>query len=325
LRAVEDKEIRVRRTEPKKRLEFAAMSGLLILFTSVPVLSAGNPVVDRIAGLPSTGIRALAFEDGKVWIGTANRGVVLWDPALRKATDFSGEAGFTSKEIASIAVFQGMVYAGTARELMVYNGTNWNRMEKIGNVTLRNVILAVTPDGKELWASAMTLAGGTVRFDGIQWTFMGGGGRGLFNDIASFAFAKNGTWMGSVSGTVYLHQGTDVGYFRKGISGSVFALAETSGGLTAGTSDGLFRLEGDVWKRIDLPAEWGKERVYSMASRENTLYLATPEGLGRIGGGRFDRLTAAEGLPAAQVEVVAVHGETVYAGTSGGLVAIRGW
>lgn len=317
--------MRVENVEVPKWSKVITAAGVLFLLAAAPVRSAGNPVVDHISGLPAAGIRALAVEDGKVWIGTANRGVALWDAGRRKVTDFSGEAGFTSKEISSLAVFRGKIYAGTARELMIYDGGNWNRLEKAANVTLRNVMLAVSPDGKEMWAGAMTLAGGTVRFDGEKWTFMGGGGRGLFNDISSFAFGKGGTWMGSVSGTVFLHKGAEVEYFREGISGSVFALAEADGVVYAGTRDGLFRFDGTAWKRVPFPPQWGNLRVSSMAVSSGSLYLATPGGLGRFKGGRFDRLTAAEGLPATPVEVVAASGDTVYAGTSKGLVAVRGW
>ncbi len=298
---------------------------LLFLVAAIPAGAVNIEVVNRASGLPADGIRAIAVDGGNVWIGAGNRGVILWDGARRKVTDFSGETGFTSKNISSIAVFGGKVYAGTALELMVYDGKSWSRLEKVENVTLRNVVLAGSPDGKELWACAMTLAGGTVRFDGAAWTFKGGEGRGLFNDISSFAFGRDGTWMGSISGTVYLHKGNTVDYFRDGISGSVLALAEAGGVVYAGTRDGLFRMDGTAWKRVPFPREWGGQRVSSMAASGEKLYLATPGGLGKLEKGRFYRLTAAEGLPATAVAVVAASADTVYAGTSRGLAVVRGW
>ncbi len=158
-----------------------------------------------------------------------------------------------------------------------------------------------------------------------MWTFMGGAGWGLFNDISSFAFGKDGTWMGSVSGTVYLHRGKTVDFFRNGISGSVFSLADVGGVVYAGTRDGLFRLDGTTWKRVSFPQEWGNQPVPSMASSGAKLYLATPAGLVRLENGRFDRLTAADGLPASAVTVVAASADAVYAGTSSGLAVVRGW
>lgn len=302
-----------------------AGAALLILLVAIPAGAVDVAVVDRAAGLPSDGVLAIAVDDGNVWLGLGNRGVALWNAGRRRVTDFSGEGGFTSRDISSIAVFGGKVYAGTARELMVYDGKTWKRLEKVENVTLRNVVLAAPLEGKELWACALTLAGGTVRLDGEKWTFMGGGGRGLFNDISSFAFGKDGTWMGSVSGTVYLHKGATVDYFREGISGSVFALAEANGVVYAGTRDGLFRLEGKAWKRVPFPPAWGNQRVSSMAVSGGKLYLATPGGLGKLESGRFERLTVAEGLPATSVAVVAASADVVYAGTSKGLAVVRGW
>ncbi len=309
----------------RKSVSASAWAALLLLMVAAPAGAVDIAVVDRAAGLPSDGVRAIAVDDGNVWVGVGNRGVALWDAGRRKVTDFSAEAGFASKEISSIAVFGGKVYAGTARELMVYDGKKWSRLEKVENVTLRNVILAASPDGKELWACGMTLAGGTVKFDGKTWTFKGGGGRGLFNDISSFAFGGDAVWMGSVSGTVYRRKEEAVEYFREGISGSVLALADANGVVYAGTRDGLFRLDGTAWKRVSFPPEWGNQRVSSMAVSGGALYLATPGGLGKLESGRFDRLTAVEGLPATPVAVVAASAGTVYAGTSRGLAVVRGW
>lgn len=298
---------------------------LLILMVTARAGALDIAVVDRAAGLPADGVLAVAVDGGSVWIGLGGRGVALWDGGRRKVTDFSGEAGLSSKDVSSIAAFGGKIYVGTTGELMVYDGKAWTRMEKVENVTLRNVMLAAAPGGKELWAGAMTLAGGTVKFDGEKWKFMGGGGRGLFNDISCFAFGRQGTWMGSVSGTVYLHKAETVDYFREGISGSVFALAEADGVVYAGTRDGLFRLEGTAWKRVPFPPGWGRQLVSSMAVSGGKLYLATPGGLVKLESGRFERLTAADGLPAPAVAVVAASADAVYAGTSKGLAVVRGW
>lgn len=311
----------------------AATATILVLAASLAVLSSGSSaaagitVIDRASGLPSEWVRALAAAGGgKIWIGTGDRGIALWDPSGGTVRAFSEEPAFSSGEITSIARFQEKVYAGTSRELVVYDGRTWQRLDRTGNVTLRNITLAVSPDGKELWAAAMSLAGGTVKFDGSRWVFMGGDGRGLFNDIDSFAFDERGTWMGSISGTVYLHKGSaGVDFFAGGIEGNVSSLAIAGDTLYAGTNRGLFRLDGSAWKAVPLPGEWGKVVVYSMSAKGGVLYLGTSAGLVRSAGRRTDRLTEAEGLPDRKVNAVLAVDDAVYAGTMKGLAAVRGW
>lgn len=303
-----------------------AVAFLLSAGAPVPAHSQDVFVLTRASGLPSDWVRALAEDNGKIWVGTGDRGVALWDPSRSTVRDFSGEPGFTSKAITSIAVFRGKVFVGTTLELMVFGGDKWERMEKAGGVTLRNLALGASPDGKELWAGAMTLAGGTVKYDGAAWTFMGGEGRGLFNDIDSFAFDPAGTWMGALSGTVYLHKGASgVDFFPEGLSGNVSSLAKAGDTLFAGTNMGLFRMEGTAWKAVPFPEGWGTPVVFSMTVRGDALYLGTSAGLVRLKGKRMDRLTEQEGLPARKIEAVLAGEDAVYAGTAKGLAVVRGW
>ncbi len=296
-------------------------------------LSAGSSfaleieVIGRGSGLPSEWVRALGISEGKVWIGTGDRGVAVLDVVRKKVTDYSGEPKFTSKEIASIAAFGGKVYVGTPGELMVYDGSAWERLTQADRVVLRDVRVAASADGKFLWVCGMTVGGGTARFDGEKWTFMGGEGRGLFNNISSFAFGDEGTWMGAISGAVYLHKGSDVAvYSSKGISGNVFSLGKgADGALLAGTSAGLFRLSGSTWSKVAFPAEWGATPVFSIWPAGGATYLGTGAGVVRLKGGRMDRLTVAEGMPANRVPAVVAVGDAVYAGTLGGLAVVRGW
>jgi ligand-binding sensor domain-containing protein len=287
--------------------------------------AADVSVVNRDSGLSSNDVRALAVDGTRVYAATGRNGIALFDSSRRTVTDISGNAPLAKKEIASLAVFQGKLYVGTSADLLVYDGRGWGRLEKAENVTFRNVMLAASPDGKELWAAAMTLAGGTTKFDGSKWTFMGGAGRGLFNDISSFAFGKEGTWMGSSTGTVYLHKGSDVQFFRDGLSGIVLAVAAAGDAVYAGTNRGLFRFTGSAWKPVAFPDEWGGVQVSSMAADGETLYLGTTAGLVRIKGGKPERLTATGGLPAGPVQAVAAGNGLVFAGTSGGLAVVRGW
>jgi len=131
--------------------------------------------------------------------------------------------------------------------------------------------------------------------------------------------------MGSSTGTVYLHKGSDVQFFREGLSGIVLGLAAIGDAVYAGTNRGLYLLSGSAWKPVVFPEEWGGVQVFSMAADGETLYLATTAGLVRIKRGPPERLTEKDGLPAGQVKVVAAGDGLVFAGTSGGLAVVRGW
>ena len=298
------------------------MFSLVITGVAYP---ASVDLVGRDAGLPPGEVRSLAVEGGNVYVGAGVRGVAVYDSSRGKVTNLTGGAPLSGKEVSSLAAFQGKLYVGTTDGLLRFDGRSWERIEKAENVTLRNVMLAASPDGKELWAAAMTLAGGTTKFDGSKWTFMGGAGRGLFNDISCFAFGKDGTWMGSATGTVYLHKGEEVQFFREGLSGIVLALATVGNVVYAATNRGLFRLEGTTWKTVGFPEGWGGYQILSMVSDGTTLYLGTTAGLVRLVKGGAERLTRNDGLPADQVGAVALGDGLVYAGTAAGLAVIRGW
>ncbi len=303
----------------------ACLAALLLLVVQAPAHSLEISVVNKASGLPSDWVSALASDGGKVWVGTGNRGLALWDPARGTFVDHSGAPGFTSKAITSVAVFRDKVYAGTELEAVVFDGKKWDRLGKADTIVMRNVRFASSPDGRELWAASMALAGGTVRFDGEKWTFMGGQGRGLFSNVTALAFGPKGTWMGTLSGAVYLHKGADVEAVSGGLSGNVSSLARAGDALFAGTSKGLFRLDGSTWKKIAFPAEWGSPVVIAMAARGDVLYAGTTAGMVRVSGTKIDRLTEKDGLPSSRVQAVLVDGETVYGGTLRGLAAIRGW
>lgn len=278
----------------------------------------------KAEGLPSNWVTALAAApDGKLWVGTGDAGVALFDPATGKGGLFDVGSGLTAGEVSSIALFQGKVYVGTASGLSVFDGSRWSSMDRVENVTLRNVRLAASPDGKELWACSVYLAGGTVRFDGTAWKFMGGEGRGLFNDVQGFAFGPEGVLMGAGSGAAYLHKGTDVVALKEGLPPvNVFSAGIGDGKWLLGTSRGLFRFD-KAWKPVPMPKEFEGSAVFSIATRGSEIFLGTDRGLAILGSGKPKGLTAESGLPSSRVNAVAVAGDAVAAGTAGGIAMIR--
>ena len=304
----------------------AAACAVLLVLLPFAAAAADIQVFTVAKGLPSNWVTALAAApDGKLWVGTGNAGVYLLDPATGRGKGYRASDGLASDEVTSIALFGEKVYVGTASGLSVFYEGKWSATEKIGNVTMRNVRLAASPDGKALWACSVYLAGGTVRFDGKEWEFMGGKGRGLFNDIQGFAFLPGGVAMGSGSGVPYLHTGGDVKALSEGLPpGNIFAVAAEGKILFLGSSRGLFEYDGK-WKEVPLPAGFGGASVFAVAARDGEVVIGSDKGLVKARPGKPQALTEGTGLPASRVTAVAYTGALVAAGTARGLALVGKW
>jgi len=309
------------------RTRAAAWVLLLAVLAAVPG-AADVRVFTTRDGLPSDRVTALApASEGKLWVGTGNAGLFLFDPATGKGKGYRTGDGLSSDEVTSVALFRGKVYVGTAAGLSVFDGSAWETISKVETVTMRNVLLAASPDGRELWACSVYLAGGTVRFDGAEWKFMGGQGRGLFNNIQGFAFLPDGVLMGAMSGGAFLHRGGgDVTPMKEGLPPvNILSAGVRDGKALAGTNRGLFEFDGK-WREVPLPVGPGNAAVFSIASRGGTVALGTSRGVGILGKGKARFVTRADGLPPHRVAAVGFLDDSVAAGTAGGgLALVTGW
>jgi hypothetical protein len=277
-------------------------------------------------GLPSGWVTALAATpDGKLWVGTGDAGIVLFDPAAGTGRGYRAKDGLSSDRIFSIALFQGKVYVGTAEGISAFDGSSWSSIRKVENVTLRDVRLAASPDGKELWACSVYLAGGTVRFDGTSWKFMGGEGRGLFNDIVGFAFPKDAVLLASGAGAVYRYKDGDFTTLVEGLPPvNIFTVAYFLDRALVGTSRGLYEY-ANGWTPASSIANLGTVQIFSLAGQGETLLAGMSAGLAKISDKQVEVLNAANGLPSSKVFAVAAGRGFVAAGTGGGLAVVTGW
>jgi len=306
------------------RIGVAMVAGCL-LYAAVATGADELRVLTTANGLPSNWVTALAAApDGKLWIGTGDAGLYAIDPATGKGKGYRAADGLSSDAVVSIAFFGGKVYAGTATALSVFDGSAWETIGKIESVTMRNVRLAASPDGKQLWACSVYLAGGTVRFDGTAWKFMGGEGRGLFNGVQGFAFLPEGVLLGDGSGAAYLHTGTDVRFLPEGIPPvNVFAAVAHKGKGLLGTSLGLFEYDRR-WNPVRFPAGFGESPVFALAAEGERWVAGTANGLVISDSGSLKTVGTVDGLPAARVTSVAIGPDYLAAGTARGLVLVRG-
>jgi ligand-binding sensor domain-containing protein len=299
---------------------------LLLLVLPVFAVAMDVRVVTSADGLPSNWVTSVAFDpDGKLWVGTGNAGVYLLDPATGKGRGYRAADGLASDEVTSVALFGGKVYAGTAAGLSVFDGNGWSVIRKVENVTMRNVRLAASPDGKELWASSVYLAGGTVKFDGKRWEFLGGKGRGLFNDIQGFAFLPGGVVMGSGSGVPYLHQAGEVKVIAEGLPPcNIFSVAAAGETLFLGSSRGLFRYDGK-WKEVPFPVGFAGTPVFAIAVAGGAVIAGSDKGLVIVEAGKTRTITRETGLPASRVTSVAIAGDLLAVGSARGLALVKKW
>lgn len=299
---------------------------LLLLFFPVFSGAADVRVLTSADGLPSNWVTALApATDGKLWVGTGNAGVYLLDPVTGTGRGYRVADGLSSDEVVSIALAGGKVYVGTAGGISVFDGNGWSAIHKVENVTMRNVRLAASPDGKELWASSVYLAGGTVKFDGKRWEFLGGKGRGLFNDIQGFAFLPGVVVMGSGSGVPYMRKGGEVKVIAEGLPPcNIFSVAGAGETLYLGSNRGLFRYDGR-WREVPFPAGFAGAPVFAIAVAGGTVIAGSDKGLVILEGGRTRTVTTETGLPASRVTSVAIAGELLGVGTARGLALVKKW
>ncbi len=302
-----------------------ALAAILLL---VPIAGSGAEIRVLTAkdGLPSGWVTALAVAPGgKLWVGTGNAGVYLLDPATLAGKGYRAADGLASDEVASVALFQGKVYVGTSRGISVLEDARWSTIDAAGGVSLRNARLAASPDGKALWAAAVALTGGVVRFDGKEWKFMGGEGRGLFNDVQCFAFLPDGVLLGAGSGVPYQYRGTDVLPMGEGLPpAKVLSAGFWNGKAYLGTSRGLF-VRDRTWREASVPREVKGSPVFSLAPGGDGLLAGTGVGLVKISRGQSSVVGVRDGLPGSRVLAVAAGEGYVAAGTANGLAIIRGW
>ena len=292
--------------------------------------SAGEPVVkwiDSRQGMPQARITALLAVEGRLYAGLSGKGIAVFEKDAGRPRFVSRADGLPSDEVVSLVHYRGKVHAGTAEGIAVEEGQRWTTLREAGGVPLRNVVLGVSPDGKQLWACSMFLAGGTLVYDGKAWTFVGGEGKGLFSNITAFGFSPDGVLLGAVSGTVYERKGKAIealgGRFP---AANVTSVGVRGGNVYAGTNRGLFLWRGKEWQPVSVPGEFPGQAVFSILRSDVELFVAGVRGLllfDRTGETRVLSGTAA--FPAGPVYALAEDGGTLYAATDHGVAVLRGW
>ncbi|MDB4285401.1 hypothetical protein N9903_00655 [bacterium] len=236
-------------------------------------------------GLSSNLVRDVLPVEESLWVATDDAGLCLIGERGRVTCYRQEDTPLPSDRFSSLAHFRGKVYAGSADGLAVFDGESWSTIDRVDRVRLQKVHLSVDADRDELWAGAVNVAGGLVKFDGEEWTFLGGGGKGLVNYVISIAFAGGSVWLGT-------------------------------------TGNGLFRITDGTWENYGREEGLAAETVSSLAADGPALWVGTRAGLGRLLDGEWLWITDEEGLPSAAVRSLEATEEGILVGTSRGLAIV---
>jgi len=315
----------------KRRVSGSAVLAVA-LAVAASAAAAGEPIVswiDSRQGLPQARITALLAVEGRLYAGLSGKGIAVFEGIAGPPRFVTRADGLPSDEVVSLVHYRGKVHAGTAEGIAVEEGKRWTTLREAAGVPLRNVVLGASPDGKELWACSMFLAGGTLVYDGKGWTFVGGEGKGLFNNITAFGFLPDGVLLGAVSGMVYERKGKEkqIEPLRERFpDANVTSVAARGGSVYAGTNRGLYVWRGTEWQPALLPGEFSGGAVFSILKSDIDLFVGGVRGLlllDRTGKTRV--LSGTPAFPAGPVYHLVEEGGTIYAATDLGVAVLRGW
>jgi ligand-binding sensor domain-containing protein len=165
-----------------------------------------------------------------------------------------------------------------------------------------------------------------VKNDSSGWKFIGGEGRGLFNDVNSFAFMEGRAFFGSIRGTLFVFDGVSIERATDTFfPANIFSLAAVDSRIYVGTGRGLYTVENKKWEKVGLTGRFDSSAIFDIFTGDGYIILGTKDGIVRYGARGAESLSTANGLPFNRVNAVLMHQGTIYAGTPAGLVEIKGW
>ncbi len=249
--------------------------------SGVAVLDGG--AFRAVEELRDDAIRAiLPTSDGRIWIGTASRGLFVVD-----------RTGIVSHWTMRDGLASDAVYAlRQDREGAIWIGTNGGGISRHRHGRFENVTSADGLPSDLAWTLLEDR-------EGAMWAGANGGGlvrlsRGTFAAITS----------------------------RGGISADIILpiYEDAAGDVWVGTAGaGVNRLHEGQWTHYDVP---GKVVLTISGDRRGNVWIGTPQGLTRIRDGVQRHFTTADGLPSRIVSALYESGDgTLWIGTNGGGVA----
>ena len=228
-------------------------------------------------------VNSFAWSSGRLYAGN-NDGVFLSSDS--GATWMALNEGLTDRRIWSVAVHNGMLFAGTNDSGAFRSwddGYTWVRMKHgLGDRRIR----ALASDGMNLFAATL---GGVFRSDdnGLSWRAVNQGLTNLF--VRTLHCCEGRIWAGTLGGGIYFSSDSGSTWEQRnaGLENvNIMSIASTGSHLFAGTYGGLFLSldEGLQWHQIDptganpMPRTGEKENPGSLSHEPKTVYTLAVRG-----------------------------------------------
>jgi len=251
---------------------------------------------------------------GKIWFGTRNSGIAVFDRGVDTWSYFSEQDGLSSDGILSL--FQdteGNIWAAGGAGYSVYNGERWSKSDSLGGSSVR-VAYSVSGDSDgHVWLGAN---GGASIYNGTEWRFFnqtdnlphrvvhdvymegetvwfacreglarwdGQKMHILFEqeNFRSIVSDKNGTiWFGTGGSGLYEYR---AGTWKKHLDGKTVLpqIIDRSGNLWSATEgNGAYAYDGTDWHYYDMEDGLISNTVYSIAeASDGSIWFGTDKGV----------------------------------------------
>lgn len=234
----------------------------------------------QLEALPATDVVAMATDaHGAIWIGGKN-GLAQYHAG--KFTTFTSKNGLPDNAVNALYAQGGSVWVGTDKGLAQYTEGSW-KVYTTQNGLSNDKVQAL--DGDSDGAVWVGTAKGVSVFNGSSWTLYTMKNGMSWNSVKALAVNKR-------KGTVWAAVGDkDVNSFTKGTwstyleiqEGITSIMIDTQNRVWFGSSEGLFKYNGDEWvmdaKQLGIPAA---KVQWMQRDAEGNLYFAMESGIVRL-------------------------------------------
>jgi ligand-binding sensor domain-containing protein len=271
---------------------------------------AWNPVPDELGLSSQPDVRALAVNEEKLWIGTLNDGLIMYDKVLKTITEYRQADGLPGNEIYTIKLFGDEVWIGTfsgvgyldpvSRKASVNSQSGkWIRYTTYDGLPA-NDIVALAVNANSVWVG--TSQKGIAEFDKNLkvWRRRSNlpNNIKMGNSIKNIVAGPDSVWIGWYgkyeNGYCAYNINTDEWKGSPVVMDDTIILEDISLAVEEyeawlATNIGMFRHIGDwvseIWDAVSYPKRLGENlRVKCLLIADSVAWAGTTNGLGRVDG-----------------------------------------
>ncbi len=274
----------------------------------------------RTAGPPANDISALAVDGNRLWVGTFDHGVAIFENGAWKRFTHAK----LDHRVNALLVDGTKIWVATATGLSVIDGTTVSQLGKRDGLPARGVLsLAKMRDGRIL---AGTMHGAAILGEGRPVSIGLKQNLEATNVWAVAEDADGSIWLGTTTG-LYRGRADDKEWTRYSVATGhlrddwVMALAPRGSAIWAGTyKGGVTRFDVSSGVVTATPLGDGWINPGGLSWHGDTLYASTMEGV-RTGDGAQATWAVLRGMPGKDTTATARIGKTLWVSTRRGLVA----